>query len=197
MAEPSQKREHIVKTAADLVHIKGFNNTSIDDILREGGIGKGQFFYYFKNKEELGYAILERQTKSTAEKIWDPAFKNDLEPLARIHRLLDNVLKVYGERGCAGGCPIGSFAMEMSDIHEGFRKATENVFRSWSRRVREALREAVKLGCLKENVNASETADFIVASIQGAILLCTTSKDIRVMRRCFSNLKKHLKSLST
>ncbi len=191
----TQKREHIVKTAARLVHVNGFNNTSIDDILKEGGVGKGQFFYYFKNKEELGYAILDSQSRSTVERVWDPAFNSDLDPLGKIYRLLDNVVKVHRERGCTGGCPIGSMALEMGDIHEGFRKKTDGVFRSWTRRIKKTLREGVKDSQIREDVNVDELADFIVASIQGAILLCVAGKDIRVMRRCFRNLKKNLESL--
>jgi TetR/AcrR family transcriptional repressor of nem operon len=191
----SEKREHIIKTAAGLVHVKGFNNTSIDDILREGDIGKGQFFYYFKNKEELGYAILESQARSTAERIWDPALTSDLNPLSKIFRLLDNVVKVHRERRCTGGCPIGNMAMEMSDIHEGFRTRVDGIFHSWAHRIRETLREGVETGQLKADLNADELSDFVVASIQGAILLCTTRKDLKVMRHCFRNLKRYLMSL--
>lgn len=195
MSDYAQKRDHIVRTAARLVHIKGFNNTSIDEILKEGRIGKGQFFYYFKNKEELGYAILESQSNSAAQGIWDPAFRADLDPLDRIYRLLDNVLRVYRQHGCSGGCPIGSMAMEMSDIHEGFRRKADAIFCSWTGRVREALLEGVKTSQLKGDVNADEVAEFLVASIQGAILLCVTKKDLSVMRRCFRSLRRYLESL--
>lgn len=195
MGDYRQKREHIVGTAAGLVHVKGFNNTSIEDILKAGGIGRGQFFYYFRSKEELGYAILERQSRATAEKIWDPALESDLQPLERIYRLLDNVIKVYRQRGCTGGCPIGSLAVEMSDIHEGFRRKACEVFRSWTRRLREALHEGVQKGQLKKDISVAEVADFIVASIQGAILLCVTRKDLKSMRHCFKNLRSYLETL--
>jgi TetR/AcrR family transcriptional repressor of nem operon len=69
-------REQILKAASRLVHVQGFNNTSVDDILKECGVGKGNFYYYFKSKDELGFAIpdrsLERFSKELIEKSFDP-----------------------------------------------------------------------------------------------------------------------------
>lgn len=37
---------------------KGFYSTSVEDIVREAGVGKGTFYRYFKTKEEIFTAIL-------------------------------------------------------------------------------------------------------------------------------------------
>ncbi|MEE9181371.1 MAG: TetR/AcrR family transcriptional regulator, partial [candidate division NC10 bacterium] len=59
-AKGATTKEEILQTACRLVYRQGFNNTSLDDILRESGVGKGNFYYHFKSKDELGYAILDR-----------------------------------------------------------------------------------------------------------------------------------------
>jgi AcrR family transcriptional regulator len=49
----SSKRDIIIKAAVDLFRDKGYDTTSIDDIVARAGIGKGTFYQYFKGKEEL------------------------------------------------------------------------------------------------------------------------------------------------
>ena len=53
-------RDQILDAASRLIHVHGYQSTSLDDVLRESGVGKGNFYYYFKSKEDLGYAIIDR-----------------------------------------------------------------------------------------------------------------------------------------
>ena len=57
-------RDQILNAAARLIHVQGYQSTSLDDVLRESGVGKGNFYYYFKSKEDLGYAIIDRITQA-------------------------------------------------------------------------------------------------------------------------------------
>src|SRR5260370_535648 len=58
--EGRSTREVILAAATRLIHVHGYNHTTLDDILRESGVGKGNFYYHFKSKEDLGYAILDQ-----------------------------------------------------------------------------------------------------------------------------------------
>ena len=60
-------REAILKAAKRLILIKGYNATSVDDLLHDSGVGKGSFYHYFKSKEDLGYAILDDIVASFVE----------------------------------------------------------------------------------------------------------------------------------
>src|SRR5437870_9622462 len=119
--EGRSTREAILEAASRLIHVHGYNHTSLDDVLRESGVGKGNFYYYFKSKEELGYAIIDRLVRGFVERTLDPAFADiDRDPLAQIHGFLDRVLDNLRQRNCVGGCPMGNLASELSDVHEGF-----------------------------------------------------------------------------
>src|SRR5690348_13668149 len=78
-------RDAIIAAASRLMHVNGYQGTSLDDVLRESGVGKGNFYYYFKSKEELGHAILEGIVDSFVKKTLDSCF-GDRErlPLLRI-----------------------------------------------------------------------------------------------------------------
>ena len=49
----SDIRSRIVETSWKLFHDKGFGETTINDIIREAGISKGTFYYYFRSKDNM------------------------------------------------------------------------------------------------------------------------------------------------
>ena len=64
----SKKRDvrlNEILDAAELLFIgKGYEQTTINDILAKVGIGKGTFYHYFKSKEEVMDAVIERMVES-------------------------------------------------------------------------------------------------------------------------------------
>ena len=46
-------KEKIIDAAWDLFREKGFGDTTINDIIRQAGISKGTFYYYFRSKDNM------------------------------------------------------------------------------------------------------------------------------------------------
>jgi len=185
-------REAILEAASRLIHVHGYNHTSLDDVLRESGAGKGNFYYHFKSKEELGYAILDQIIASFLERTLEPCFADpDQGALAQIRCFLDRVLEAQRARNCVGGCPLGNLAAELSDVHEGFRARLASVFAAWRERLTLALRADQGRG-VGDACRPEAVADFLVASLEGAILLTKLTKDITVMEQCVAEMKRYL-----
>ncbi|MBT7608821.1 MAG: TetR/AcrR family transcriptional regulator [Bacteriovoracaceae bacterium] len=53
------KKELIMNSALKHFNKTGYHITRIEDIIRGAGVGKGTFYLYFKNKEDVVLAILE------------------------------------------------------------------------------------------------------------------------------------------
>ena len=186
-------REAILAAGRRLIHVHGYNQTALDDVLRESGVGKGNFYYHFKSKEDLGYAILDQVVASFLDRTLAPCFSDPAgRPLAQIRCFLDRVLETQRERNCVGGCPLGNLAAELSDVHEGFRTRLAEVFAAWRERLTEALRGARRRGEVGDDCRPEAVADFLVASLEGAILLTKLTKDIAVLERCVEEMKRHL-----
>src|ERR1051325_6377439 len=129
-------RDQILNAAARLIHIQGYHSTSRDDVLRESGVGKGNFYYYFKSKEDLGYAIIDRITRGFVERSLGPSFQDETaDPVGQIRAFLDRVLEAQRQRNCVGGCVMGNLASELSDVHEGFRQRLASLFDIWRTRL--------------------------------------------------------------
>lgn len=186
-------RDHILAAASRLMALRGYRATSLDDVLRESGVGKGNFYYYFRSKEELGYAILERVVQGFVERVLEPCFSDSgAKPLDKVRCFLDRLLETQRQRNCVGGCPMGNLASELSDMHEGFRRRLAEIFTVWRERMTDTLREAQADGSLRSECDPASLAHFLVAALEGAILLTKVTKDIQIMETCVGELKSHL-----
>src|SRR5439155_1178108 len=162
---------------------------ALDVVLRESGVGKGNFYYHFKSKEELGYAILDQIIGSFLDRTLEPCFSDpEGRALTQIRCFLDRVLETQRERNCVGGCPLGNLASELSDVHEGFRARLASVFAAWRERLTLALRTEQLRGAVDSACRPGAVADFLVASLEGAILLTKLTKDITVMEQCVAEM---------
>jgi TetR/AcrR family transcriptional repressor of nem operon len=192
-ARGAATRDQILDAAARLIHLQGYHSTSLDDVLRESGVGKGNFYYYFKSKEELGYAIIDRLVRGFLERTLEPAFIDPTrDPVEQIQGFLDRVLDNLRQRNCAGGCAIGNLACELSDVHEGFRQRLAEIFVQWRATLSRSLRQGKASGRLSADCDPERAAHFLVASLEGAILMSKVTKDITVMEQCVDELKRHL-----
>jgi TetR/AcrR family transcriptional regulator, transcriptional repressor for nem operon len=187
-------REAIMTAATRLIHVHGYNATALDDVLRESGVGKGNFYYHFKSKEDLGYAILDQIVAGFLERTLEPCFADaEAAPLGQIRCFLDRVVQAQRERNCVGGCVMGNLASELSDVHEGFRTRLATLFTAWQDRLASALESARRRGELVGAADPTTVARFVVASLEGAILLAKVSKDVGVMEQCVAELKRYLR----
>ena len=91
-----------------------------------------------------------------------------------------------------GGCPLGNLAAELSDLHEGFRGRLNGVFSTWRERLTQALRAAQEGGDVRADCQPEAVAHFLVAALEGAMLMTKLTKDIGVMEQCVGEMKRYL-----
>ncbi|OPA79218.1 TetR family transcriptional regulator [Paenibacillus selenitireducens] len=64
---PEQTVEHILSVSAKLFIEKGFDKTSIQDIIQELGMSKGAVYHHFKSKDEILGAVMRRHFDRAAQ----------------------------------------------------------------------------------------------------------------------------------
>ena len=52
-------RQKILEVGAEIIHLKGYNHTGLQEILQAAGVPKGSFYNYFKNKEDFGLQVID------------------------------------------------------------------------------------------------------------------------------------------
>lgn len=58
--DPEERRTKLLEASEELFLQKGFGKTMVSDIAGKVGAAQGTFYYYFKSKDEVLAAILER-----------------------------------------------------------------------------------------------------------------------------------------
>jgi TetR/AcrR family transcriptional regulator, fatty acid metabolism regulator protein len=65
----TQTREHLVRTAYELIGERGVHRVSLEEIAASAGVSKGLILYYFKSRENLVLATMEWVLTRVAERI--------------------------------------------------------------------------------------------------------------------------------
>jgi Transcriptional regulator len=84
-------RERICKTAEELFFTKGYDHTSVQDILDVLELSKGGFYHYYPSKDAILTEICERRTAQRLEKAGVELFSQRMRPTDRISVLLKQV----------------------------------------------------------------------------------------------------------
>src|ERR1700730_18016602 len=106
------KRTRLIETAMKLAYERGFRETSLADIAQAARVPVGNVYYYFKTKEELGEAVVERRLAQFRE------LREEIDRLSSPKkRLFAFVESIHGnrERLARGGCPLGDLCSEFQN----------------------------------------------------------------------------------
>lgn len=185
------RRAQILDAAAVLIGRQGYSATSIDDVIRESRLsGKSHFYHYFRSKEELGFEVLDRQFERFAERGLAILREPMIDPLERLYLFIDAVVALQSESGGRRGSPFGNLAAELADAHEGFRVRIEAVFERWASQIRSLLWEARPQ--LQDDVDAVRLSRFIIAALEGAVLMTRVKRDLSVLEGIAADLKRFI-----
>ena len=195
-AKAAATRDQILDAATRLIHLQGYHDTSLDDVLRESGVGKGNFYYHFHSKEDLGLRDPRprRRALPRAHAGAVPSSIPRADPLDQIR-----CLPRSGARGPAPAQlrgrlrPWATSPPSCRDVHEGFRQRLADDLRAMAGDAGDDARSAgASRGGSARISTRPARRGFVVAALEGAILLAKVTKDIAVMEQCVVELKRYL-----
>jgi len=178
----SQKREEIIKTAAILMRSKGYENTKLSDILEVGQFGKGQFYYYFSSKREVGLAVIDYFFDDFNRELLECILSSQKGPEIRFNEMLEYVVEDQKLKEAKCGCIFGNFAVEMSEHDEGFRKKISEIFELWVIKLKLVFDEMIEFSESEDSFETYKLAQGIVAMLEGGILIMKNKQDIEVLK---------------
>jgi TetR/AcrR family transcriptional repressor of nem operon len=195
-----ETREKILQAAADLFALKGYHDAKLEEVLETAQVTKGAFFHHFRDREDLGFAVLDwhmdrrRRLLDVIEQ--ELPLGEETGPLQKVFRRLDAIQKMVRRREhCKGGCIIGNLSTALSDCHDGFRKRLAACFDEMAQEFMPHLEAAARQGHVTRPTNTSELARYIVTVIEGAIMQARTLGDVKLLPRQLAYLKEHLKKI--
>lgn len=97
--EPEERKSEILDVAEELFSTKGFDDTTTGDILEKAGIARGTLYYYFKSKEEIMNAVIERTIDRQVQSLKPILEDNTLNALEKIKLFICNNRKKNNDSG--------------------------------------------------------------------------------------------------
>ena len=188
-------KDRIINETINIILLKGIESTSISDIIKATGIARGSLYHHFPDKEALMSEAIKKYEQRFVE------FLNNAlagkTPGEKIYNFLDSAFKIHVNRNFQGGCIFGNTALEMADKNYVFRELVNKVFEEWAKTLSTVIKEAQNTGEVRNDINPDDLACFIVASVEGGIMLSKVKKDENPLSKVILLLKKSLKENAT
>jgi TetR/AcrR family transcriptional repressor of nem operon len=190
-------KNNLIEKGAEIIYIRGFNNTGINDILKAAGVPKGSFYHYFKDKEDFGVQLVDYFLLRFLANADTYLSQPSLSWVQSLKTFFHDFLVFFESNDFKGGCPIANFSLEMSDLNEAIRKKLEEAFGKMNDKIVAFLEKARANGELPDSLDLGKISNFILNSWEGALLRIKVSKDSTPMSffesYVFDNLLKNHK----
>lgn len=199
MAEKTDTRARILDIAEASVLEKGFEATSIEEIVAGAEISRGGFFYHFKDKNALAQAMLERYIKV------ENALYDDLFARARelnddpLHSMLIG-LKMLSEMLAEmpeghPGCVIAATAYQDRLFDQGVRDLNRKAILGWRKRFRGMFEEIAAVYEPRDSVNLDALGDMVSSVVEGGLVLQRALREHNSASEQIMLLRSYLKLL--
>src|SRR5258708_27228591 len=156
-AQPD-KRTRLIETATKLAYGRGFRETSLADIAVAARVPVGNVYYYFKTKEELAEAVVERRLVEfrAARAEWDRLSS----PKERLLAFVGSV-QANREQLARRGCALGGLCTELHKEGGALAKRSAALFNEPMRWLEE------QFGTLGHEKDSRELAVHLFSAFQG------------------------------
>jgi AcrR family transcriptional regulator len=193
MASGRSARERIVEAAMELFWAKGYNSTSVADLLARTQLNSGSLYHAFPGKQDILIAVLEAYRDGLYPMLVDPAWAGVEDPIERIFALLARYRGLIVETDCAYGCPIGSLALELHEADPAVRDLLAANFAGWVGAIEACLEAAGDH--LPRGLDHRALGEFVLTTMEGGVMQARTHRDVGYFDRGIAALREYFEML--
>jgi len=168
MSKAQDTRMTILRKAFELIYRQGYQATSIDEIIATTAVTKGALFYHFKNKEEMGLAIINEIMYPGLIPYMSESLDRTGDIRKDLYDMMKNLLLKAPFIKVEYGCPAVNLIDEMAPLNASFRKALTRIIKEWQGAIETAIRKAQAEGKLSTAHDPRVIAMYITANYGGA-----------------------------
>jgi TetR/AcrR family transcriptional repressor of nem operon len=196
MTKASSTRHAILEKAFEIIYTKGYQATSIDEIIATTKVTKGAFYYHFKTKDEMGLAIINEIVKPTMQNTFIKPLQDAENPIKEIYDMTKALLLDNPFLKLEYGCPAGNLVQEMTPWNVEFGKALSQLILEWQQTIENCIKKGKAKGAIRKNVNTQQVAYFIMSSYWGIRNFGKVYNSAECYRSYLKELKIYLHNLA-
>lgn len=188
-----ESRDRIVERTAELIAERGIERVGLDDVLAAAGVGKGQLYHYFADRDALVEAAVAyrcAQVQHALENLF-----GGLDSLAGLERGLNAYVRIYAKT--LAGCPIGRIAAEVAGRNEGAQRQIAIAFGAWQGLFTDLFTRLRERGDLRPDADPAALATALLAALEGGQILSQTRNSAASLRIAVKAALAHIRTFTT
>ncbi len=191
MAEDTRTR--LLMTAMTLFSEKGYDATSVADILRAAGANSGSLYHFFPTKQDLLIEVLRMYRDGIGPMLLAPAWEGVSDPIEKVFALLARYRMALETTDCFYGCPIGNLALEIHEPDPPVRELIATNFDGWVAAIETCFVEAGAR--LPADLDRKGLAIFTLTTMEGGVMQSRTHRNLGAFDRSVAMLRDYVTRL--
>jgi len=184
-----ETKQRIADAALDQFHRKGYNGTSVQDLMSAVGAPKGTFYNHFASKEDLALDAVSRYGDQLGLAALADAGSGT--PRERIDRHLADLVAAGMAVAAERGCLIANLAGEVPAHSPTVASAVGRHLERWVSTLAGAIDDAKAAGELTTDTPSADLAEFIVNAWEGGAVKAkatSSAEPVRIFERMVAQL---------
>lgn len=192
-------KERILDATEELVFEHGFAATSLDSVLERAALTKGAFFYHFRNKADLGYALIERfaaRDLEFLESTMQRAERLSSDPVQQLLIFVGLVVDPFEALAePASGCLFASYIYQRLEFPDTVAKIAAASVLKWRALILEKLMAIAEGTDLDPDLDLEALADQLTVVVEGSYVLSKVLSDPGLPARQLRHFRRYLELL--
>ncbi len=188
LTKGARTRQQIVEAAASIFNQRGYEGSTLSELMEATGLEKGGIYRHFSGKEELAAEAFDYMWQ-TARDLRLTGL-NGLTGAAWLKAFISNF--VNNRSPVAGGCPILNTAIDADDGNPMLRTRVTKALKSWRCRLRTVIENGMESGEIRQGVDAKGAATLIIATLEGALMMSRIERTYEPLRAVQRHLNGYI-----
>jgi TetR/AcrR family transcriptional regulator, transcriptional repressor for nem operon len=193
LSKGDETRQMILKRAAEVFNRKGYYGASLADIMAATGLEKGGIYNHFGSKDDLALEAFDYAVDLIRQE-FQKALKDKRDAIDRLKAIVGVYRALPEDTPLAGGCPVLNTAVEADDTHPALRDHARRTMDEWREFIHRVVIKGIEREQVRPEVNPDELGTYIIATLEGAIMLTKLYDDNKHMNRAVEFLETYLET---
>jgi TetR/AcrR family transcriptional regulator, transcriptional repressor for nem operon len=191
MRKGERTRQEIIRKAASIFNLRGYDGAALSDLMKATGLEKGGIYRHFSSKEALAAEAFDYAWRETLN-----ARIHDLDTISNtVDRLKQLVANFVERRGSIpGGCPLLNTAIDSDDGNPVLRERARKALEGWRNYIVSVIRGGIKTREIRPKVNPKKLATLIISSLEGAIMVYRLERNEEALHGVQAHLDDYLET---
>jgi AcrR family transcriptional regulator len=188
-------KQTILDQSFKLFYQNGFKATSVDTVMKATKLTKGAFYHHYKNKQELGLAVIALKVQKRVITGMVAPLKLPGNPIEILENTFSERLKSFSLHEKQHGCPMNNFINEIGDLETVYQTALKQIINTWKAELINIIERGKKENSIKKDISSRAVATFLISAFEGVRGIRKVYDNDAILNEYITGLKTYLQHI--